>query len=271
MITGRTSVYALLGHPIARSPSPALHNRWFSEHGIDSVYVACSTQGVPPAQVVPGFRALGLAGANVTVPLKEAVLHSVDRLEARARAAGAVNTLYWQDGQLVGDNTDGIGFVRALREDGFDPAGARVAMIGAGGAARGIASALIDGGVREIVVLNRTEAKARLLAHDLSGRGADLRIGPLDDAGLHNADLAVVSLPRTATATLPLDPGRIAPGGVWCDIAYGTPIPVLSERARATGRTTADGWGMLCWQAAFAFERWTGVRADAEAARSQQP
>lgn len=261
MITGATSVYALLGHPVRHSPSPALHNRWFAAAGIDAVYVALPAQSAPALAAV---RTLGLAGANVTIPLKEVAVAQVDVLEPSADIAGAVNTLWWDGSSLVGANTDGAGFVRSLADDGVPIAGRSVVVVGAGGAARGIAAACMANGVGELTVLNRTEARAHDLVARLATQWPDARLqaAPLDSEQLRGADLVAV----TVSADVALDPTTTADHCHWIDISTAERPPSVL-RARAAGRTARNGMGMLMWQAALAFERWTGALPLIEAPR----
>ena len=272
MITGATPVYALFGHPVHRSLSPALHNAWFAELGIDGVYVALDCRDQDGADVVTAMRTLSLAGANVTVPLKQGVVPAVDVLESSAAAAGAVNTLYWEAGSLVGANTDGEGLLMALAHDGVEVRGARAAIVGAGGAARGIAHALLSAGVDRLSVLNRTPGRAEDLVSQARSQWPDARLqaGALVNDGLAGADLVIVTVPPSATEALPVDPAVLAPRATWCDISYNGLVPPSSRRARVLGHRILDGLGMLCWQAALAFERWTGQRPNAESARSRQ-
>lgn len=241
MITGATRTFALLGHPVRQSRSPELHAGWFREHGIDGVYVALDVPAASGEQLVGAVRTLGLAGVNLTVPHKERVVPHLDRLEPAAAAAGAVNTLYWDGGNLVGANTDGEGLLRSLAARGVDVAGRRAAVIGAGGAGRGVAHALAAAGVDGLTVLNRTLARAEAVARELPRATP----APLD-ADLDGFELVVVCTAAPVALTRPA-------GATWIDISTGTP----------------EGLAMLCWQGALAFERWTGVRPDAEAARSR--
>ncbi|MBX2796092.1 MAG: shikimate dehydrogenase [Myxococcales bacterium] len=271
MITGATRVFALLGSPVQGSPSPQLHNGWFDAHGIDGVYVALPT--TDPQAAVAAVRGVQLAGANVTVPLKEGVIPHVDRLTEAARIAGAVNVLWWDGPQLVGDNTDGEGFVLALREEGIDPSGLAITLLGAGGAGRGIAAALARHGVARLHVANRTSARADALVSELAipFPSIPLSAGPLDDAAIADADLVIVATLPDAPAVRSLDLGRMGTSTIWADIAYRTPEPATSTEARRRGHRVLDGWGMLCWQAALAFERFTSTRPDARIPRAARP
>ena len=265
-ITGRTSVYALLGHPVVDSPSPTLHNGWFAEAGIDSVYVALPVR--EPAGVVPAVRRLSLAGANVTVPLKQAVVADLDHLDDRAAAAAAVNTIYRDGDRLIGTNTDGDGLCLHLAACGIDVAGRRAVVIGAGGAGRGIAAALLRWGVDDLRILNRTPHRGAALVEHLAARfpAARLRAEGITDAGAEGAEIVVVCTSARASAMAVPDPNVLAAGAIWYDINYLPPASVGSTSARAAGLRVFDGWGMLCWQAALAFEQWTGVRPRADRA-----
>ncbi|MBU2152420.1 MAG: shikimate dehydrogenase, partial [Alphaproteobacteria bacterium] len=165
MITGRTVVAGVLGHPVAHSLSPVLHNAWLAAAGIDGVYVALAPTTETFAAFVQGQRGGGaLRGVNVTVPFKEAALAAADAATDRARLAGAANLLLFDtDGRILADNTDGIGLLRAfeVQAPGFDPAAGPVVVLGAGGAARGAVAALLLAGAPEVRVLNRTAAKAQ--------------------------------------------------------------------------------------------------------------
>ncbi|HHO52650.1 MAG TPA: shikimate dehydrogenase [Deltaproteobacteria bacterium] len=268
MISGRTAVHALLGHPVANSPSPELHNGWFAEHGLDGIYVALDVDAASGPSIVGALRTLSLAGANVTVPLKEHVVQGVDRLELAAAAAGAVNTLWWDGPQLVGANTDGEGLCLALAAEGITIASRRAAVIGAGGAARGIASALLAAGVSELALLNRSPARAEAVADHLAQgpRRSRVRVGPIHSDEIAGVELLVSTIPGITGALERLDPEALAPGSVWYNVNYRNTESDVSSRARIAGHRVLDGWGMLCWQAALAFERWTGVRPDARAA-----
>lgn len=263
-ITGATRVVGIIGDPVAHSRSPAMHNAAFAALGLDWVYVPFPVAGEDVAAAVAAVRALGLAGLNVTVPHKEAVLPHLDALTPLARRVGAVNTIVNRGGRLVGDNTDVHGFAAALRQQRVRLRGCHALVIGAGGAARAVVAALADGGAARLTIANRTAARARALAQRLRGpRRAVVALAALADAELL-ADAAVVvnttSLGLHDTAFPPLAAAATPRRCVFIDLVYGRDTPFL-QRARAAGRRACDGAAMLLHQGARAFTLWTGRRA----------
>jgi shikimate dehydrogenase len=252
-----------MGWPVGHSRSPRLHGHWLREHAIDGAYVPLA---VPPERLgdaVRGLGALGLRGCNVTVPHKEAVIPLLDRIDATARATGAVNTIVVEaDGTLSGSNTDVFGFMENLREGAPDwrPAGTVAVVVGAGGAARAVAWALREAGATEVRVVNRTNDRAARLAADIGGPVHAVawaeREAALDGAGLlvntttqgmegqARLDLRLDALPRTAIVN---------------DIVY-VPLttPLLADAA-ARGNPVVDGLGMLLHQARPGFAAWFGA------------
>lgn len=267
-ITGATRTFALLGRPVSASPSPALHGRWFADHGLDAVYVALEVPAGREADAIDAFRTLGLAGANVTVPLKEHAAAAVDALEGDAALAGAVNVLAWEGERLIGANTDARGLVAALEAEGASPAGRRAVVIGAGGAGRAAVVGLLNAGAASVVLANRTPERAERAARELGARigGGRLSSAALPRLHLRDADLVVVA---SHTPPEGLDPSRCRPGTDWVDLGYRRPEPPTSAAARAAGCRVHDGTGMLVHQAALAFERWTGIRPDTGPALSR--
>ena len=247
MISGGTRVLALLGHPVAHSRSPALHNGWLCSLGIDAVYVALDAgpalrrgERIDPAVVVRS----GLWGANITIPLKRSC--TPDRLEAHAAATGAVNTLYWDGDTLVGANTDVDGF-RISTEASLGPlAGRRCLVLGAGGAARAVVRGLLEAKVDGVDVAGRTH------------RDLGVPFLALDRADPTPYDLVVNTLPgpaRDLVAALPLPTGADA---AWIDLNYWDDDPPQAHAAAAAGVRFLDGHGMLEAQARASFRRWTG-------------
>ncbi len=261
--SGAARVAGVVGWPVTHSRSPRLHGYWLRRHGIDGAYVPLP---VRPEHVATALRALpllGFAGANVTVPHKEAALAVVDRVEPLARRIGAVNTLVIAaDGSIEGRNTDAYGFLENLRQGCPDwrPGDGPAVVLGAGGAARAVCAALGDAGVPEIRLLNRTAARAEAVAAAVGGpvnvRGWDERAAALAGAallvnattlGMEGApplDLALDALPAAAVVT---------------DIVYQPLHTDLLRRARGRGHRVVDGLGMLLHQARAGFAAWFGV------------
>jgi len=264
-ISGRTRVVGIIGDPVAHSRSPAMHNAAFAALGLDWVYVPLPVEALRVGDAVAAVRALGMAGVNVTVPHKQAVLPHLDALTARARAAGAVNTIVNRDGRLLGDNTDVAGFLAALRHDQARVRGRHVVVVGAGGSARAVLVALRAARAARITVANRTPARARALARRFRSGATVVTVG-LD--GLREpAHLADVALVVNATSIglqgAPFPP--LAYGGTprdcrFVDLVYGRDTDFL-RRARRAQRHALDGSEMLLQQGARAFTLWTGRRA----------
>lgn len=267
-LTGTTNVVGIIGRPVAHSLSPLMHNRAFAHSGLDWVYVPFEVSGDALATAVSGVRALSIRGVNVTVPHKTAVVSLVDELTPQAAAAGAVNTIVNRDGHLIGDNTDGVGFVRSLTDEAdFDPRGARVVVLGAGGAARAIAVELARAGCARVVIANRTERKARELARLTERHGVDAVALPLEREALapeiDAADLLVqtTTLGMAGNREMPVDDELLQPRLLVADIVYTPLMTPLLRAAKARGCAVVPGWGMLLYQGVEAFERWTGVPA----------
>ena len=270
-VTGRTTLAAVIGDPIRHSRSPQILNAAFAATGLDWVYVALEVaEGRVPA-ALEGVRALGIAGLSVTMPHKTAVAVHLDRhdpayegddLSPEARRLRAVNCVVNRDGALIGHNTDGAGFVASLRADaGFDPAGARCVVLGAGGAARALVLALAGAGADEVAVVNRTGSSAEAAAALAGGRG---RVAGLDQVA--KGDLVVNATPVGMDGTsLPLDPDLLRGGQLVADIIVEPVVTPLLREAEARGARTLGGLGMLAHQAAVAFEIWTGRTAPVEA------
>jgi shikimate dehydrogenase len=273
MITAKTSVVGLIGWPVSHSVSPAMHNAAFAHLGLDWAYLPLPVDPARPdavAQAVLGLRALGLRGANVTVPHKQAVMPALDQLTPAAQAIGAVNTIVVaEDGALLGDNTDAPGFIADLREHGVDPAGLNVLVLGAGGSARAVVYGLADAGARTIVIANRTVARAATLASALGPQHPGCRIAAiaLDNLPAHaaGADLivnctALGMTPQVESSPWPEDLPFRAEQVVY-DLVYNPRQTRLLQQAAAAGAQAIGGIGMLVWQGALAFQRWTGQPA----------
>lgn len=259
--------YAVFGHPIAHSLSPRIHAAFARQTGIDLDYRAIDAPHERFETLLAEFAAAGGAGANVTLPLKEQAAALCVRLSERARRAGAVNTLVRVADGWEGDNTDGSGLVRDLTgRQGLDLRARRTLLLGAGGAARGVAPALLDAGIGDLFIVNRTPERADALADALGQPG---RVHPRywDDIGeLGTFDLIVNATSAGRGNTFPALPVKLL--GVRAaavDLSYGeAAIPFLAWARAAGAHDCIDGLGMLVEQAADSFERWHGVRPETD-------
>ena len=258
--------YAVFGSPISHSQSPRIHAAFAKQCGIAMDYVAIEAG---PADFAAKLAASGVRGANVTLPLKEdAFALCAGDVGERARRAGAVNTLVRRGGGWHGDNTDGTGLVRDLAgRQGLDLRGRRVLLLGAGGAARGVAPALLDAGIDALYVANRTPARADALA-DALGDPARVHVRYLDDLPAQGEfDLVVNATSASRDGAIPALPGALVGRRTAAvDLSYGeAAIPFLAW-ARASGCQQAiDGIGMLVEQAADSFLLWHGLRPETDA------
>jgi len=266
-LTATTNVVGVIGYPVGHSLSPRLHNAAFARLGIDWVSVGFPVAPGLASVALSGAAALGIRGLSVTMPHKEDVAGAVDDVSDTVARIGAVNCVVGIGGAWRGENTDGAGFVAALaRGDRFEPAGRRCLVVGAGGAARAVVAALGDAGAAEVVVVNRTEERAKAAAR-LAGPAG--RVGAADEASA--CDLVVNATPLGmgdvdgGPAGWPVDPGMLGPGQVVVDLVYHPPVTPWLEAAALRGATTVNGLGMLVHQAALQIEHWTGHQAPVDA------
>jgi shikimate dehydrogenase len=261
-LSGQARIAGVLGWPVAHSLSPRLHGCWLQRYRIDGAYVPLP---VRPGDLEAALRALvvlGFAGANVTVPHKEATVAVVDTLTPAARRIGAVNTLIvGADGALTGDNTDAFGFLENLKAAGIGPvAGLGPAVVlGAGGAARAVVAGLVDAGVGAIRLVNRSIGRAEALAAAIGG---PIRVLAWADreAALPGAGLVVNTTTLGMTASPPLDLAvdALPAEAVVSDLVYAPLLTPLLAAASARGLRTVDGLGMLLHQARPGFRAWFG-------------
>jgi shikimate dehydrogenase len=267
-----TDRYAVFGNPIAHSKSPRIHALFAAATGQHLSYEALLAPKDDFAGSVERFILRGGKGANVTVPFKEEAFQLATHLTPRAQAAGAVNTLTFNDDAILGDNTDGAGLVRDLKANqGCDPAGRRILLIGAGGAARGVILPLLLENPAELLIANRTEEKAARLALEFTREfatpaGCAVAVKPesigFDALVGHQFDLVINATSAGLNdATLPLPASIFAPHCVAYDMLYGRETPFMRQaRAAHPSIRVVDGLGMLIEQAAEAFCVWRGVR-----------
>jgi len=265
-VNGTTKILGIIGHPVRHSLSPVMQNTALRACGLDFVYVPYDVAPEGLGTAVAGLRALGVAGFNVTVPHKTQVMRYLDELDAGADAAGAVNTVKNVDGRLVGYNTDGEGLIRSIADEfEFDVRGGSIAIIGAGGAARGAIAALCRAGAGRIIIANRTQERAAELASTMALRfpGTDLSVASgfsEPDECLANIDLLVntttLGMNRDAIPFLRLS---TLPRSVRVyDMVYAPRVTPLLQEAVGLGFNVANGLGMLAAQGELAFTIWTG-------------
>lgn len=263
-----TSRYAVFGHPVAHSLSPRIHAAFAAQRGIALQYDALDATRDGFAAALAGFAAQGGVGANVTLPLKEAAFALSTQTSDRAQRAGAVNTLSYRDGHWHGDNTDGTGLVRDLTgRRSLDLRGRRALLLGAGGAARGVAAALLDAGIRELVIVNRSPERADALVDALGepGRAWSRYWDDLREQGDFELIINATAIGRDPSAGFALPLSLVNSLTLAVDLNYGeVAIPFLAWARAAQCRDTVDGLGMLVEQAAESFELWHGVRPDTD-------
>ncbi len=261
-----TPRYAVFGRPVAHSLSPRIHAAFGAQLGIAMDYRAIEADCAALPAALAAFAAAGGRGANLTLPLKQAGLALCRQLAPRARRAGSVNTLIRQGDAWLGDSTDGAGLLRDLRErQACNPAGRRVLLLGAGGAARAAAFALLDAGVAELAVSNRTAAHAVSLVDALGTPAHAITLPALAGAGPFELVVNATSAGH-AGAVLPLPASVFAAGALAYDLSYGRAAQPFLTAAQAAGAARAvDGLGMLVEQAAESFALWQGVRPDTAA------
>lgn len=260
-------IYAVIGDPIAHSMSPAIHNDAFNENKIDAEYLAFHVKPDGLEDAVKGMKALGISGFNITIPHKETIIPLLDEVDELAKAIGAVNTVMNQDGRLVGYNTDGPGYIKALEEELTDELTAKKTLIiGAGGAARAIYFTLVKEGVKQVDIANRTkeravhlisecpyeknsraftmaEAEQRIAEYDLIIQTTSIGMSP----NVHDTPLDVTNIKKSAFVS---------------DIIYNPLKTKILTEAEKNGAKVQNGVGMFAYQGAIAFQIWTGIMPD---------
>ena len=277
-VSGTTKVFALIGDPVGHTMSPAMHNAAFEELGLDYIYLPFHVKAHELADAVSGLRALNVNGFNVTIPHKVSIIPVLDEVDPIAGKIGAVNTVVNDDGKLTGYNTDASGFLRALLEQGIDPAGKNIVILGAGGASRAISYILSDNDAR-LTILNRWQELdwavelAGRIGRDLGKevRAMELTAENLSDV-LAEADILVNATSVGMTPddnSSPVPAGLLKSGLTVFDIVYNPVRTRLLAEAAASGARTVGGVDMLAWQGALAFEKWTGRPAPIDLMRRE--
>jgi shikimate dehydrogenase len=272
-IDSRTKLTGLFGHPVGHSLSPLMHNCAFQKMGLPFIYAAFDIEPTHIGSAVESIRALGLRGVNVTIPHKVAVMPFLDEIDEEARQIGAVNTIVNENGRLIGYNTDGRGYVQSLiEEEDIHPAHARVLMLGAGGAARGVALALIRAGVERVLITNRTYAKAEQLAVELSHLFPGKHIRAISKEQIASAIRESTLLVQTTSIGMhpdneasPIPAEYLHSGLLVSDLIYNPLQTRIQRDALAAGARTHSGAGMFIYQGALSFEYWTGTKAPVDA------
>ena len=274
MLTARTKLLGIIGHPVGHSLSPRMHNAAFAADGADYVYVAMDVGPDRLRAAVEGLAALGFVGFNVTMPHKEAVLLLMDELDKAARLTGAVNTVVIGKGGLLrGFNTDGSGFVEACEEAGVSLRGRRVLILGAGGAAAAIAGASLGEGASRLYIVNRSMERAQKLHAKLLGSvrsEVEVLVRPFDEVGEVAVEAEVLInttyLGMKKGDPLPLPAESLSAEKIVCDAVYAAGAETaLIRRAREAGARTISGGRMLLYQGVQAQRIWTGREPNVKA------
>jgi len=265
------AIYGVLGKPVAGNPTEEMIEAAFAAASMDAEYLSVTVEPDDLEDAVRGVRALGFSGLHVTVPHKVGVVPLVDELTPAAQLAGAVNCVKREGRKLVGDNTDGKGFLAALRNV-LDPDGVEAVVIGAGGAARAIVAELALAGAAGITVANRSPERAAAIAASVTAATGTVATGvPLTESWEVPAVDVVVQATRVGmgdtAAALPLRWPAARPGSVAADVVIDPPRTAFLREAEEAGFTPVDGLGMLVAQAVFGFRWWTGVDPDEAAMR----
>lgn len=269
-LTGKSLIAGVIGWPVAHSISPRLHDTWLKQTGIDGAVIPLAIAPEDFAQCLAALPKMGLRGVWVTLPHKEQALALADEADEAARQIGAANTLLFRDGKIIASNTDGLGFIENLKAQ--QPAckieGRTVAVLGAGGAARAIIYSLLEQNAAEVVLTNRTEDRARVLADDFANSHAParatIRIEPWSDnpAWTPQADIVIntTSLGMDGQPPLVLSLDNLPKTSIVCDIVYKPLYTELLTKAKARGNPVVTGLGMLIHQGIPGFEMFFGTR-----------
>jgi shikimate dehydrogenase len=264
----RIPLAGVIGSPIAHSRSPALHGYWLKRYGIAGFYIPMDVAQADLREALRTLPKLGFVGLNVTIPHKESVLAIADVVTDRAALIGAANTLLFRkDGRIQADNTDGAGFIANLRQHApqWQPGSGPAVVLGAGGAARAVIAALIEVGVPEIRLANRTRARADALRSDFGAKVIVqdwVQAPAMIDGAATVVNTTSLGMTGKPDFRVPLD--TLRPGMLVTDLVYAPLKTQLLIEAEDKGCTVVDGLGMLLHQAAPGFERWFGHRPDVD-------
>jgi len=265
-ITGNTQLTALLGHPVAHSKSPFIHNTAFQHLGMPYAYLAFDIEPDQLQDALKALKTLNAAGFNLTMPLKQTVIPFLDEISPEASLIGAVNTVTLKDGKMAGYNTDGRGYIASLEKHGFRVKGKTVVLAGSGGAARSVALSLMLEGCQRLVLLSRNLPAAREIA-DMLQQAAPLSKVEVETLSqqhlaeaLQGADLLInpMGMGSLSKESIVQDETMLKPTLLVSDLIYHPAKTKLLKQAEKRKCDTLNGLGMLLWQAALAFKLWTG-------------
>lgn len=267
----RAELVGVFGDPVDGNPTCVVEEAAFRALGLNWRYLTCRVAVEDLADAMRGMRAVGMRGVNLTMPHKIEVIQYLDELTEAARIIGAVNTVVERDGRLIGENTDGKGFVRSLKDADIALAGKTVTILGAGGAARAIGVECALNGANKIIIVNRNAERGTAL-RDAIAENTDAQAEYIPWAGTapvpEQTDILVnatcVGLFPDVNACPDIDYETIEKGMIVCDVVFNPAMPVFLQKARQRGARTISGLGMLVNQAALNFEIWTDVKAPRE-------
>ena len=265
-ISGKAKVFGVFGHPVGHSLSPAMHNAAIEALGLDYIYVPFDVDPEDLGRAVAGVRALGIAGVNVTIPHKEAVIEFLDEVEQDALEIGSVNTIANRDGRLIGSSTDGPAFIRSLVETGYEPNGSKAVILGGGGAGRAVAFALVKSGA-EVLVFDEAPGKAEKLAGDVRDvMKSDVARGESDFSRvadwIKKANLLVNCTPvgmHPNVDRIPVPEDILRSDMTVYDVVYNPMRTKLLQAAETKGAKTVSGMKMFVYQGAISFKTWTEI------------
>jgi shikimate dehydrogenase len=272
MITSDTKLICVIGHPIKHSKSPLMHNAALQKIGEDAVYLAFDVETEKLEGFIAGVRAMGIIGANVTIPHKENIIKYLDGVTKEAEIIGAVNTIYRDGDKLIGDNSDGKGFIISLmKETEFDPKGKKVLILGAGGASKAVTVKLADEGAAEIYLYDIDEKKAKELVEQvMKSAPKNVKLHVVDKKNIEKiakeSNLLVNCTPiGMKESDIELLPEEVFNSNhVVYDLIYNPTRTKLLKSAEKKGAKVVNGLGMLIYQGAISFEKWTGKKPDTD-------
>ncbi|MCT4661771.1 MAG: shikimate dehydrogenase [Tissierellales bacterium] len=256
-VNSETRLYGLIGHLVESSKSPAIHNKLFESENINGTYLAFDVERRSLEEAVKGLRVLGARGFNVTIPFKESVIDYLDDIDASASDIGAVNTVLIENGRLVGYNTDGRGFCAVLEDEGVDLADSKILLIGAGGAARGIAFALSEHDFNCLDIINRNEKRGSNLAKDLNDIRVEYIGNEVKDKSKYDLVINTTSIGMTPNEEVsPMIVDGFKSTAVFADIVYKPHETKFLKEAKCLGHKVVYGIDMLIYQALLSEEIW---------------